>query len=170
MSEQIVPGLMNPEINPDSYISREKFQEHFFEQYKLYVEMADKISERRTSANTFFLTVNTFILGAIGFLYEKGPQNQNAVMLIAFGAALLALCYTWYRLIKSYRQLNGAKYKVVGEMERHLPSSPYWSAEWQSLGQGKDSQLYTPFTHLESLLPGVFAVLHVLAIAGLLVK
>jgi hypothetical protein len=136
----------------------------------MYVEMADKISERRTAANTFFLTVNTFILGMIGFLYEKGPQSQNPFLLIVFSIALLSLCFTWYLLIKSYRQLNTAKYKVVGEFERFLPSSPYWSAEWKSLGGGENRKLYTPLTHLESTLPGIFASLYVLAIIGLLAK
>jgi hypothetical protein len=32
------------------------------EQYKLYVEMADRLSARRALANTFFLTVNTAVL------------------------------------------------------------------------------------------------------------
>ena len=33
-----------------------------FEQYKLYVDMSDKISSRRLTANTFFLTLNSAIL------------------------------------------------------------------------------------------------------------
>jgi len=31
------------------------------DQYKLYVEMADRVSARRSLANTFFLTLNTAI-------------------------------------------------------------------------------------------------------------
>ena len=44
-------------ISPDKYGG--EYQNHLLEQYKLYVQMADKISERRQSANSFFLTVNT---------------------------------------------------------------------------------------------------------------
>jgi len=37
------------------------------EQYKLYVEMMDKASERRNQANSFFLTMNTaLIIGLSG--------------------------------------------------------------------------------------------------------
>ena len=43
----------------------EKYDEHLLQQYLLYVQMADKISERRSLANTFFLTANTAILSAI---------------------------------------------------------------------------------------------------------
>jgi len=39
-----------------------------FEQYKLYVEMADKISERRGHANTFFTTVNTLLFTVATFI------------------------------------------------------------------------------------------------------
>lgn len=40
------------------------------EQYKLYVEMADRVSARRGSANTFFLTLNTTAVTAIGVLWS----------------------------------------------------------------------------------------------------
>ena len=36
------------------------------EQYKLYVEMMDKVSERRGNANSFFITLHTVVLGIIG--------------------------------------------------------------------------------------------------------
>ena len=35
------------------------------EQYKLYVEMTDRISQRRMNANTFFISVNTLLLTII---------------------------------------------------------------------------------------------------------
>ena len=40
------------------------------EQYKLYVEMADRISARRGLTNTLFLTLNTAIFAAIGALWK----------------------------------------------------------------------------------------------------
>ena len=48
----------------DSY--GESYQAHSLEIYKLYVQMADNISARRQSANSFFLTVNTAIIGIVG--------------------------------------------------------------------------------------------------------
>ena len=42
--------------------------EHALEQYKLYVEMADRISARRQTANSFFLSVNTAIVALLGYL------------------------------------------------------------------------------------------------------
>src|SRR5256885_4461010 len=39
----------------------------FLEQYKLYVEMADRISSRRLTANSFFLTINSAIIALGGY-------------------------------------------------------------------------------------------------------
>jgi len=50
------------------------------EQYKLYVELMDKVSERRHQANSFFLTVNTILVTALtGFIsltQESSIQYQ----------------------------------------------------------------------------------------------
>ena len=43
----------------------ERYQDHVLEIYKLYVQSADNISARRQSANSFFLSVNTAIIGAV---------------------------------------------------------------------------------------------------------
>jgi len=42
--------------------SGDAYRQHLFDQYKLAVEMADRVSARRTQANTFFLAVNTGLL------------------------------------------------------------------------------------------------------------
>ncbi len=44
------------------------------DQYKLYVEMADRVSARRSLANTFFLTLNTAIFTAIGVFWKNPPK------------------------------------------------------------------------------------------------
>jgi len=142
-----------------SYESREKYQAQLFEQYKLYVEMADRISARRQTANSFFLSINTALLGFSGFVSAKDAGSY--LWLIA--TAGIALSYLWYRLIRSYRDLNTAKFKVVHEIEKRLPLSPY-NAEWEAMGRGEDPKLYKPFTHIESGVPWVFVILHLLAL------
>ena len=47
------------------------------EQYKLYVEMADRISQRRGAANTFFLTFNTAVVGALAGFYKDVPTCRS---------------------------------------------------------------------------------------------
>ena len=126
---------------------------HLFEQYKLYVEMADRISQRRGFANILFLTLNTGVLAALSTIVEKsaGMANQGIQLVALIG--LVFSCIAWRSLIRSYRQLNTAKYKIIGAYERMLPSSPYFNAEWNALGEGVDRTKYTPLTVVESYLP-----------------
>ena len=52
--------------SPEEY--GEKYHEHLLEQYKLYVEMADRVSERRQTANNYLLTVNSILVSLFGVL------------------------------------------------------------------------------------------------------
>lgn len=127
------------------------------EQYKLYVEMADRVSSRRSLANTFFLTLNTAVFAAIGVLWENPPEASPWLGLFPL-IALVLQCAAWYWIIRSYRQLNSAKWCVVGALERRLPASPWWSAEWTALGEGRDPSRYWPLTHAEQWVPVLFMV------------
>lgn len=161
MAEEAPPfggRLFNELASDQGYDSREKHQAHLFEQYKLYVEMADRISSRRQTANSYFLSINAALLGFVGYVGTK--DTGGYLWLVA--PAGIALSYLWYRLICSYRDLNAAKFKVIHEIERRLPVSPY-DAEWEAMGRGNNPKLYKPFTHIETGVPWVFVVLHVLA-------
>lgn len=46
----------------------ESFKTDLFEQYKLYVESAERISERRVAANNYLLTVNAFLVTLYGLI------------------------------------------------------------------------------------------------------
>jgi len=71
-------------------------------------------------------------------------------------------CVAWWWLVRSYRLLNGAKFKVVGALEERLPASAYWRAEWVALGEGNDWRKYLPLSHLEQWVPILFALVYVL--------
>lgn len=156
-----IPELWTKDVTEDSYPSKELFYAHIFEQYKTCIEMADRISSRRNATNTFFLSLHSFLIGAAGFLYEKGPVANNiwVNVFLLFGA--LVLCYGWYRLINLYRQLNTAKFKVIGEYEKVLPTSPFWNAEWAALGFGMDPKLYRSLSDVERWVPMLFSFLYI---------
>ncbi|PZG02056.1 hypothetical protein C1I99_04260 [Micromonospora deserti] len=137
----------------------EKYQAALLDQYKLYVEMADRISARRGLMNTFFLTLNTVIVTAFGAFW-KDPPTAPVWYLTAPAVVLLMQCAAWFWLLRSYRQLNSAKYIVIGALEERLPASPYWRAEWKALGEGKDPSRYWPLTHLEQWVPVSFALVY----------
>jgi hypothetical protein len=135
---------------------------HLLEQYKQYLNMADKISDRRSAANTFFLTINTALLSAFG-IANLTSQKTSPLLFIVGSIAAIVLSYSWYRLVRAYRDLNTAKFKVVHEIENNLPIRPF-EAEWEAVGRGKDKRLYYPFTHIENKVPFVFILLYVFVI------
>lgn len=95
---------------------------NYFEIYKIAVEMADRISARRGLANSFFLTINTTVLGILG---THGASWYLAI-------AGIILCVSWWALLKSYRDLNAAKFEVILAMEERLPVRVYGD-EWERL-------------------------------------
>src|SRR3954468_12538694 len=86
---------------------------HLLEQYKLYVGMADKISDRRQAANSYFLAVNSALLAFVGYVTTKETSDY----LWLLGLAGMALSYLWYRIVRSYRDLNSAKFVVIQAIE-----------------------------------------------------
>ena len=126
------------------------------EQYKIYVEMADRISARRGLTNTFFLTLNSAIFTVIGVFWTNRPHAASWLLIFPL-LVLTGQCLAWFWLVRSYRQLNSAKYAVIGAMEERLPASPYWRAEWKALGSGEDPSRYLPLSHLEQWIPMLFA-------------
>lgn len=152
-------------------VPREKYgdayQQHVLEIYRTYLEMADRISTRREKANSFFLTLNTAIVGFVGYLSGTDKLSADDRWLILIGFIGIFLSYLWYRIIRSYRGLNSAKFKVVHEIEKMLPLRPY-DAEWESVGRGKNPKLYLPFTHVEVVIPWIFLVIHIIALIRVL--
>lgn len=145
-------------VPQDTY--EKQYADHVLEIYKLYVEMADRISSRRQTANSFFLTINSAIVALVGYVNLASSQDSAAFLFYALVAiAGMILSYLWYRLVLSYKQLNSGKFKVIHAIESMLPLRPY-DAEWIALGKGKNPDLYKPFTHIETLVPWVFFAIH----------
>ena len=138
-----------------------EFQNHLLDQYKLYVEMADRISGRRMLANSFFVGVHTTLTIVFTTLLKKDMLTPDWLIVAPF-ITLILLCYVWERVVKSYRQLNSGKYKVVLLLEEALPAAPY-DAEWTALGRGINRKLYRPLTVVEKWVPRCFGLLYVIS-------
>lgn len=160
MRDQATPPL----IRHTKQTYGESFKADLFEQYKLYVESAERVSERRVSANNYLLTVNAFLVTLYGIL-AAGPYKSHWTILVPVAGVLVSL--SWYRIIMSYRNLNSVKFKVIHELEQHMPAALY-QYEWQKAEEGR-GKAYHPLTHLERWVPLVFTALYgLLAILGLL--
>ncbi len=143
-------------VAPADYGDRHR--EHLFEQYKLYVDSADRISQRRSSTNSFLLTVNASLVTLYGLTTPLKPSVAAAWHLLVPFAGIL-VCITWLSLVENYRNLNSVKFKVIHELEQQLPASLY-AYEWQLL-EGGAGNVYKPVTHIEQWIPVIFILLYV---------
>lgn len=112
------------------------FSQHRLEQYKLYVEMADRVSSRRMATNSFFVTLNTALVALLGLAVAK-DETERLGWYVAVSVAGIAVSALWYFLIRSYRDLNSAKFNVIHLIESELPLKLY-DAEWEMVGRGKN--------------------------------
>ena len=134
---------------PEHYGPR--FQDHLLEQYKLYVDSAQKISERRLHSGNFFLAINSSLVAVFGIaLSSFGHHRWNAAVPITG----ILVSFVWFRLVKSYKDLNSTKFIVIHELEAYLPAALF-KYEWHVCGHG-DATKYKPVTHTEQWIPLVF--------------
>jgi hypothetical protein len=131
------------------------FSQHLFDQYRHYVESAEKISERRVTAHNFFLTVNSFLTALYGILKNFGMNLWGTRLLTIIG---ILASFTWLFVIRSYRDLNTVKFEVIHELENYMPAALY-HYEWQKAQHGK-RQTYKPTSHIEKYVPIIFIVLY----------
>lgn len=126
------------------------------EVFKLLVEMADRVSQRRQAANSFYLTVNTAIVGATAYLATLHPHWLSGGVMSVAG---LMVCIVWGWNILSYKTLNAAKWQVITEFEKSLAAQPFGD-EWSRLDPTGRGKRHTPFHRVEILVPWIFGAVH----------
>jgi hypothetical protein len=141
----------------------ETFHHLLMEQYKLSVEMADRLNARRSLVNTFFLTLHAITVGIVGLSLIHSPTVQQFGLLLIPLMGLLILCYAWWRLAQWYRHQVDAKALVINALERRLPSNPFRTTDFK-ISQRRGGHAKNPLSRLEVYLPFFFALLYVMAV------
>lgn len=147
-------------MNPEEY--GDKYPDHLLEQYKLYVEMADRVSQRRDQSNRFYVTIVSALAAIVVIIARFGVPENGALLEVAFlviGLFGLALSVIWHFKIRSYRTLNSAKFDIINSMEKQLPYAGY-SKEWEILSNpplGRPQ--YQQLTRVEQFVPVIFMAL-----------
>jgi hypothetical protein len=152
--------------------------------YKVAVEMADRISERRGRANAFFLTLNVALVAALGLaspeISNRSAHSIDHVLSARWGTFLLAIggeaiAAAWFLLLKSYRDLNRAKFSVIHEIEEKLPIRVF-AREWELLRPHAPDhwwrlwRRYAEFGVIERAVPIVFAAIYLTVVAFAVAK
>jgi len=133
--------------------------------YAMSVEMADRVSARRGLANQFYLSIETLLLGVPAFLglnsSAPGLDPLRATLLAAIGVVVSA---AWWLQLRSYRQLNTAKFEVILKMEvDHFHIHPF-TDEWNSLKKDRVAGWrgrYAELGTIERVVPIVFLLANI---------
>jgi len=157
-----LPINVNTTKESEDAVSREnygsEFKAHILEQYKLYVEMADRVSSRRVQMASFYTSILSALLALLSITSNKdlfqGPQSFVLLTIAMLG---LCLCFVWAANINSYKQLNSLKFKVIHEMETYLPF-PCYGKEWKILKEDKNRRRYLRLSAVEQYIPFILSI------------
>ena len=109
---------------PPTRYDNDKYFAHLLDQYKIYLEMVDRLSARRVLVNNSFIT----LMGAGAIAYAAAPQHLKPFAIYFQGGIALAcilIAVLWHQTILHYRDLSTWKFKIILEMEELLPAQPY---------------------------------------------
>lgn len=117
------------------------------EQYKLFVESAQKISDNRIASVNYYTAILSGLLVAITAFFEK-LSIRNSLCVTGIVISLVAS----FTIIR-YKKLNEVKFQIIHELEQQLPASIYKEEHLRI-----KSCKFPSFTNLELALFVIFAV------------
>lgn len=127
--------------------------------YKLHVQLADRVSQRREAANQRYAGLLTALTAFVGALFKFGNRDEfTDIILSIIGTLGVLLSISWCIVINSYRQLNSGKFQTLHDLEKELPY-PFFKREWDLLHKGKDRRRYWKLTVVETYLPLIFSLI-----------
>ena len=134
-------------------------QNERLEIYKLHAELTDRVSQRREGANRLYVSL---LVGLVVFLaallrFGTGDVSEQLV-LSAIGLFGVLLSVSWFVVLRSYRQLNSEKFRVLHELEKDI-AFPFFTKEWDPGSEGSKSNRYWRLTKVEVTLPVIFGLL-----------
>lgn len=140
----------------------ESSRHELLEMYGISVEMADRISARRGTANAFFVSLETALATVLALFVPRGQELPKVgVLVVAIVGVMLSA--VWWMQLRSYRDLNRAKFIGILDIERQLLVQPF-AKEWEELQtdhikgwRGRYAELGTS----ERVVPILFAVLYI---------
>ncbi|MXZ02195.1 MAG: hypothetical protein F4Y88_00520 [Chloroflexi bacterium] len=146
-----------PLFNHEKESYGDSFNAHLLEQYKLYVQSADNVSARRGASNRYMLTLSVAIVALYGVFYTNFDADVSVLALVPVVG--IAVSLVWNAIIKSHVALNEIKFKIVHELEDHLPASIY--KHERLLTEDGRGETYLEVSTIEASVPWLFVALHV---------
>jgi hypothetical protein len=96
-----------------------------FEEFRLYYESAERVTERRLSLNRWNYSVSTAIILAIGVILSFSTSHETFRFVAAVGTLFLSgmaflFCSYWIKQIDDFKALNTAKFRVLEKMAANM--------------------------------------------------
>ncbi|PIP86970.1 hypothetical protein COW81_02800 [Candidatus Campbellbacteria bacterium CG22_combo_CG10-13_8_21_14_all_36_13] len=135
-----------------------QYKDHMLKQYDIYIQTLNHNSDTRQKTNTYFLTLNTLLITALGVSFTKETpfiSNGGQLSIPFIG---IIFCVIWWAIMYSYKQQAIVKNKIIQCVEEYLPLSLY-KAEWSILNS-KDDKIKYYFPKISLLIPWVFFILY----------
>ena len=156
----------------------------YIEQYKLFVQSAENVSDRRIRINRYQTSLNLGVVALHGLAPSFIPHPMVPFLIASAG---IAMSINWFLTLRSFRQTNQAKFSIIHSMERQLPREIFreervllrgveerrrrkgvsfrrhpwsWAKE-----QYRKLKSYRGAISFERPLPAIFAVMHLAAVA-----
>ncbi|MEJ8624453.1 hypothetical protein MMN35_07340 [Helicobacter pylori] len=125
------------------------------EQYKIAINSAEKISDRRATANNFFIALNSVLFSLNNIDKLKSFDDFFSTILLCFS---ILICLVWIRLLKHYKEMNGVKFEIINLIEQKLPCN-FCQYEWHLLQ--RNTKKKKEFTRFENYIPQIFIGLYI---------
>ncbi len=109
--------------------------EQWLDQYKAYLADLGNVGSRYATANGFYLSVISALLGILALTESSkllGAVPRSTLWVVCLFACVI--CIVWTRTLGFYGRLFRAKFKVINELERNLPH-PCFANEYKFLTQ-----------------------------------
>lgn len=136
------------------------FSADLLEQYKLYVQSAENVSARRVASSRYLLTLNVALVALYGFQSSNLDPGWWMILVPILG---ISVSFLWHRIIKSHKDLNDVKFRIIHEIEQQLPAALY-AYEWRLANEGRGKP-YRSVTDIERWIPLAFLGLHLVLLA-----
>lgn len=158
-----------------------------FQEYKMFYESTEKVTDRRITINKYNYAVSVAILGAISLIFQWTMKNAEylnwgIISIAIFSIAGLVFSTTWIGQLEYFKILNDAKFKILNQMEASVIFKEYdvdsfqpFTKEWEDFkklqNDGKEKGRKRPIfrllkiefaTNSEKVLPKSFQILFLL--------
>lgn len=123
----------------------DKKKEIEFEQYKLFIDSAEKNSDKRITQNNIYLTIN---LAFISYISTQNFDIKQSIIMIFIG---ILICLIWFFTINNYSKRNKVKFEIINESEY----GKLYKEEWKRIS------ILTSLTVYEKISSFIFIILYI---------